>query len=431
MNICVIGAGYVGLVTALGLCELGNNVVCIDIDYEKIIKLNKGLVPIYENELNRILEKNLENKKIKFSNDLKYGVENSEVLFIAVGTPSTDNWDVDMTQVNQVINEICDYIKEYKLIVIKSTVPVGTQENLKYMINSNGISRTKFDIVSNPEFLKEGSALYDFFHGDRIVIGYDSERAKYIISKLYKALNTNIIYTTPRTAELIKYASNAFLATKISYINELANYCTLVGADIETVSYAMGLDKRIAADFLRAGIGFGGSCFPKDTKALVHLGKKVGCSFDVVESAIKVNDKQRVLPLKILKDRFNSLKSKTIAILGLTFKPNTDDLREAPSIYIIDALLENECIVNCYDPIVKNKIKNIYSKVFCFSNMYDCVEGVDAAIICTEWNEILGIDLEKVKNNMKEPIIIDGRNILDLNKVKEYNIEYYSIGRKI
>ncbi len=365
-----------------------------------------------------------------FTDDIKMAVEKSDVIFITVGTPTLGNWEVDLSQFSEVINEICKYIKSYKVIVNKSTVPVGTQKCVKQLLLNKGVKKENFDVISNPEFLREGKAIYDFLNADRIVIGFDSERARKIMEKLYKPFNTEIVFTTPETAELIKYASNAFLATKISFINEMANLCSKVGADIETISYAMGLDKRISPKFLKAGIGFGGSCFPKDTKALVKMAEKYGCDFRVVKSAIEVNDNQRILPVNILLNYYKELAGKVITILGLTFKPNTDDIREAPSLYIIRRLLDMKAVVKCYDPKVSDKMKKIFPNIRCYTNLYDSLQDSYCAIICTEWEEISSIDLDEVKLKMKKPVIIDGRNILDLNKVKDSGMIYFSIGRE-
>ncbi|WP_069650836.1 UDP-glucose dehydrogenase family protein [Caloranaerobacter ferrireducens] len=430
MNVSVIGAGYVGLVSALGFCKMNNNVICVDKKIEKITKLNRGIPTLYEEGLEELLKECLQSRNIMFTDDIRIAVEKSDVIFITVGTPTLENWEVDLSQLNEVIREICKYIKSYKVIVNKSTVPVGTQKYIKQLLVDKGVNEENFDVVSNPEFLREGKAIYDFLNADRIVIGLDSERARKIMEKLYKPFNIEIIFTTPETAELIKYASNAFLATKISFINEVANLCDKVGADIEVISYAMGLDKRISPEFLKAGIGFGGSCFPKDTKALVKIAEKYGCNFKIVKSAIEVNNNQRILPVKILLNYYKKLEGKVITVLGLTFKPDTDDIREAPSLYIIRRLLDMKAVVKCYDPKASDEIKKIFPDINCYPNIYDSLEGSSCAIICTEWKEISSMNLEKAKLKMKEPIIIDGRNALDLNKVRDSGIIYFSIGRK-
>ncbi|MTI66466.1 MAG: UDP-glucose/GDP-mannose dehydrogenase family protein [Firmicutes bacterium] len=429
MKITVIGSGYVGLIAALGFGIKNNKVICVDKDKEKIKSLKKGIPIIYEKGLDKYLKKCIEEKKITFSTDIKKGIRESNIIFIAVGTPALNNGDVDMTQVKEVINDISKYINEYKVIVNKSTVAIGTQKYIKRMLNDKGISNEYFDIVSNPEFLREGKAFDDFFNTDRIVIGYDSEIAKEIMGKLYKNFNKKIVYTNPETAELIKYASNGFLATKISFINEIANLCDEIGGNVEDISYVLGLDKRISPLFLNAGIGFGGSCFPKDTQALVKIGKKYGVAFNVIKSTIDVNNKQRIIPIKKLLNHYKDISGKIISVLGLTFKPGTDDIREAPAIYIINELIKNEAIVKCYDPNVSRKIKEIYPQIEYCNTPYDTFIDSSCAIFCTEWDEFSKLDLFKLKDKMKEPLIIDGRNIFDYKDVKKAKINYFAIGR--
>lgn len=429
MKICVIGAGYVGLVTSLGFAKLGNNVICVDIDINKVVSLNNGIPSIYEEGLEDMLIECLEKKNITFSNNIIEGIEKSNVIFIAVGTPEKNDWDIDMSQVFEVISQISNNILNYRLIVIKSTVPIGTQKRANKIFLENGVSVDTFDIVSNPEFLREGRALHDFFNGDRIIIGCDSLRAKKIMKELYEPFTCEIIYTSPETAELTKYASNAFLASKISFINEIANLCNKVGADIETVAYAMGLDERISPKFLRAGIGYGGSCFPKDTKALVKIGDKHGIDFKIVRGAIEVNEKQRFIPIRILLNKYGSLEKKIITILGLSFKPKTDDIRDSPSLTIIEELIKNNANIKCYDPIAIDKVRNIYSNIMYCYNVYDAIVNSDCIIICTEWDEFNSLNLGKIKDSMNYPMIIDGRNMLDRKKVREKGIEYYSIGK--
>jgi len=428
MNICVIGAGYVGLITALSFSKMKNKVICVDKDIEKINKLNKGVPTIYEDGLKDLLNESLTNKTIVFTNDIGNSVRSSEIIFITVGTPTIKDWDVDMTQIKDVIEQISKYIDDYKVIVNKSTVPVGTQKYVKEILMNIGVAKENFDIISNPEFLREGEAINDFINGDRLVIGYDSEKARKVMEKLYEDFNIETVFTTPETAEIIKYASNAFLATKISFINEVANLCNKVGADIETVSYAMGLDKRISPKFLRAGIGFGGSCFPKDTKALVKIGEKYGCEFNVVKSAIKTNEYQKDIPIKILSNHYGDLEGKTISILGLSFKPETDDFRDAPSLHIIKELLKSKATVKCYDPMVSKDIQKIFPNIEYAKSMYETMNNSFGIIICTEWDEFLEMDLEEVKQRMNRPLIIDGRNIFKPKEIEGKEIYYYSIG---
>jgi UDPglucose 6-dehydrogenase len=430
LNICVIGAGYVGLITALSFAKMNNKVICVEKDVIKVNKLNKGIPTIFEDGLQKLLYECLNNKNILFTTDFASAIKKSDIIFIAVGTPTGKDWSVDTSQVINVINQLSSVIDNYKVIVTKSTVPVGTQKYLQELLIKNGVSEEKFDIVSNPEFLREGKALYDFFYGDKIVIGCNSKKAKTIMEELYKPFQIKMIFTNPPTAELIKYASNAFLSTKISFINEIANLCNKTGANVDTIAYSLGLDKRISPEFLKSGIGYGGSCFPKDTKALVKIGEKFGCDFKLIKSTIEVNDGQKLLPVKILLDHYDDLKGKVISILGLTFKPGTDDIREAPSLYIINELLEKGVIVKCYDPMVSNEIKDIFPNITYCDNLYDSLIDSNCAIICTEWEEFFNIDLKLATEKMKNPMIIDGRNIFNIEQVENSGIQcYYSIGK--
>ena len=431
MKICVIGAGYVGLITSLAFAKVNNKVICVERDVEKVKALNKGVPTIYEEGLDELLNECLSLNNILFTNDIELGVKACDVIFIAVGTPEKNDGSVDMTQVYQVVEQLSIYINNYKIIVNKSTVPIGTQKEVKNLLSIKGIASKNFDVVSNPEFLREGKALHDFFNADRIVIGCDSIKARNIMDELYDPFNSEVIFTTPETAELIKYASNAFLATKISYINEIANLCDKVGADIETISYGMGLDKRISPLFLRAGIGFGGSCFPKDSKALVKIGEKYDVDFKIIRSAIEVNKMQRLLPVKKLLEHYDYLNDKTITILGISFKPETDDIREAPSIYIIKELIKRGVNIKTYDPIVSEEIKSIFPNIKYCDNAYEASENSDCIIICTEWTEFNSLDFSKIKKNMKYPMIIDGRNMLDIKVINELGFEYHSVGRNL
>lgn len=429
MNICVIGAGYVGLITSLAFAKMGNNVICVEKNVKKVDSLNNSIPTIYEENLDELLLECLEKKTISFTNKLEDSVRNSDVVFIAVGTPSLENGEVDMSQVHESINEISKYINKYTIIVNKSTVPVGSQKFVKNLLIKNGVSSDNFDVVSNPEFLREGKALYDFFYGDKIVIGHESQRARNVMNLLYKPFNIPIIFTNPETAELIKYTSNAFLSTKISFINEIANLCNKIGADIDTVALALGLDKRISPEFLRPGIGYGGSCFPKDTLGLISIGQKYDSPFEIVKSAVSVNNKQRVLPVDVLLSEYDDIKDKTITLLGLTFKSGTDDIREAPSLYIIENLLKQGAKINAYDPMVSDEIKEVYPNINYFDNMNESILESECVVICTDWEEFKNLDLDFVKDNMKEAFIIDGRNMLSLDEAKKRNIKYYSIGK--
>ena len=430
MNICVIGAGYVGLITALCFGKKENKVICVEKDLEKLSMLKKGTPTIFEEGLEELLKECLSVNSVQFTQNIALGIRSSDIIFIAVGTPTKENWDVDTEQVEQVIDLISPYIDKYKIIVTKSTVPVGTQKYIKSKLLENHVSQEYFDVVSNPEFLREGKAIYDFFNGDKIVVGCESQKAEEVMKNLYEPFKIKIVVTNPETAELIKYTSNAILSVKISFMNEIANLCNKVGADIDVIAYALGLDKRISPLFLKAGIGYGGSCFPKDTKALVKISENYNCDLKIVKSTVDVNERQRVLPVKILREHYEELEGKTVAILGLTFKPDTDDIREAPSLYIIEKLLKNKVKIKAYDPMVSKEIKSIFPNIIYCDDMYECLVGSDAMIICTEWSEFYNIDLNKVRELMRESVIIDGRNILDMKKIKEVNIKaYYSIGK--
>ncbi|GKX31254.1 UDP-glucose 6-dehydrogenase [Vallitalea longa] len=429
MKICVIGAGYVGLVAALSFAKYKNDVICVDKDVNKVNQLNKGIPTIYEEGLEPLLKKCLEKKYILFTNNIRTAISLSDVIMITVGTPTNPDWSVDISQVIDAANEISISIDKYKVIIIKSTVPVGTHETVKNIFINRGVNENNFDVVSNPEFLREGRALNDFLNGDRMVIGSNSKKAIRIINKIYGPFKTKIIYTNPPTAELIKYASNALLATKISFINEMANLCSKVDANIETLSYGLGLDKRISKEFLNAGIGYGGSCFPKDTKALVNIGEKYGCEFNIVRSTIKVNENQRLKPVEILLDHYNKIEGKTIAILGLTFKPGTDDIRDAPSLYIIDELLSMGAKIKCYDPTVSKEMETLFPNITYCNSIIETVKDSHCAIICTELDEFYKMDLKIIAENMKKPVLIDGRNIIRMKKAKKSGFShYYSIG---
>jgi len=430
MNVCVIGAGYVGLITALCFGKKDNEVICVEKDLKKLSMLRNGTPTIFEEGLDELLKESLRLGSVEFVHDLELGIKSSDIIFIAVGTPTKKNWDVDMQQVDQVISLISKYIDKYKIIVTKSTVPVGTQKYIKNKLLENHVPQEYFDVVSNPEFLREGNAINDFFYGDKIVIGCESKKAEDLMRQLYQPFKIPIVVTSPETAELIKYTSNAFLSVKISFMNEIANLCNKTGGDIEVIAYALGLDKRISPLFLKAGIGYGGSCFPKDTKALVKISEKYNCDLKIVNTAVTVNETQRVLPVKILKEYYKNLHGKTVSILGLTFKSNTDDIREAPSLYIIEQLLINKVKIKVYDPMVTEEIKKIFPNIKYFHDMYECLIDSDALIICTEWSEFYNIDLNKVASMMRESVIVDGRNILDMKNIKETGIKaYYSIGK--
>ena len=441
MNITIVGAGYVGLVSGACFSEFGFNVTCVDKDLDKIDKLNNGKIPIYEPQLEDLVKKNISAQRLFFSNDLSKSFDKSEAIFIAVGTPtnSRDN-SADLSFVYRVIEEIADLINiqsKPKLIVTKSTVPVGTGIKIIEYI-SNYRSELKlykhFDVASNPEFLREGSAIEDFMRPDRVICGVESELAKSIMKKLYRPLNlreTNILFTGRETSELIKYASNGFLATKISFINEIADICEKVGADVQQVAKGIGLDGRIGSKFLHPGPGFGGSCFPKDTRALAEIGKKYNARSKIIESVIDINENRKLNMVKKIQGAVDNLKNKSISILGLTFKPNTDDMRESPSITIVTELLGLCKTVRVYDPVGMNNAKNMneFNGVEWAEDAYDCINGTDAMVLVTEWNEFRALDLKKVKSLLKHPVIIDLRNVYSKEYMQEAGIDYVSIGR--
>ncbi|WP_106496253.1 UDP-glucose dehydrogenase family protein [Lentibacillus sp. Marseille-P4043] len=429
MNIAVVGTGYVGLVTGVSLSEIGHHVTCIDIDEAKVEKMQNGISPIYEPGLSELMTKNIGKNRLFFTTNHREGFEHAEVIYIAVGTPENEDGSANLNFVEQVAKNIAEHVKQDTVVVTKSTVPVGTNHKLKQIINTNLVHDVKVDMVSNPEFLKEGSAIHDSFHGDRIVIGSDSEKASNLLEEVNKAFGVAIYRTDIRSAEMIKYAANAFLATKISFINEISNICELVDANVEDVAEGMGLDKRIGNKFLNAGIGYGGSCFPKDTKALIKIAGNVDYDFELLKGVVNVNKKQQGLLIDKLNNRFDSLKSKKVAVLGLAFKPDTDDMREAASIVITEELVKHGAEVIAYDPIAMDNAKQILnSEVQYAENVEEAIKGADAALILTEWDEIKNIDLN-LFDTMNYPLVIDGRNCFALDTMKDYRVEYYSVGR--
>ena len=441
MNITIVGAGYVGLVSGACFSEFGFNVTCVDKDIDKINKLKDGVIPIYEPQLEDLVKKNIFANRLHFENDLSKSFDISDSIFIAVGTPtnSRDN-SANLIYVYKVIDEIVSLINiknKPKLIVTKSTVPVGTgQEIIKFISNLRPELKLydHFDIASNPEFLREGSAIEDFMRPDRVVCGVESEFAKEIMQKLYRPLNlreTPILFTGRETAELIKYASNGFLATKISFINEISDICEKVGADVQQVAKGIGLDGRIGSKFLHPGPGFGGSCFPKDTRALAEIGKKYKARSRIIESVIDINENRKLNMVKKIQDAIGNLKNKSISILGLTFKPNTDDMRESPSIIIVSELLNMCKTLRVYDPAGMDNAKKMseFNGVEWCQNAYDCIKNTDAMVLITEWNEFRALDLIKVKTLLKQPIIIDLRNVYSKEYMQEVGINYVSVGR--
>jgi len=429
MNISIIGSGYVGLVTGTCLAELGNKVICADSDNKKISGLKKGLIPIYEPGLEELVAQNLKKERLFFTSSIKEAVKGAEIIFIAVGTPSLDNGEADLTGIENVARNIALNMSGYRLIVEKSTVPVETGEWVKHTIATYLKGKVKFDVASNPEFLREGSAINDFMHPDRIVIGVESKKARDKLVSLYKPLNAPIVVTNMKSAELIKHASNAFLATKISFINAISRICDKVGADVKEVSQGMGLDKRIGEAFLNAGIGYGGSCFPKDLDAFITICEKLGYNFELLKAVKDINEEQKDFILQKIKDTLWIIKDKTIGLLGLSFKPNTDDLRNAPSLGIINALLMEGAHLRAYDPQAMNKVKGIPDKVKFCKDPYEACLGSDCLLIVTEWDEFKELDFLKVKKLLKRPLIIDGRNIYEPGSLKKLGFTYIGVGR--
>ncbi len=433
MNICVIGTGYVGLVTGTCLAETGNHVVCVDIDQAKVEKMKNGVVPIYEPLLDVYFERNIKQGRLTFTTDLKEGIKNATILFLALPTPPGEDGSADLSYILNVANELGNSIADYKIIIDKSTVPVGTGDLVKSTIAAK--TNVEFDVVSNPEFLREGFAVEDFMKPDRIVIGTDSEKAKKILTELYTPYvrsGNPIIFMDIRSAELTKYAANAFLATKISFMNEISILCEKLGADVDMVRYGIGTDDRIGKRFLFPGIGYGGSCFPKDVKALIKSAEDVEYNFSILKSVTDVNEKQKKILVKKINHHFNNdIKGKKFAIWGLSFKPDTDDIREAPALEIISELLKGGATVSAYDPEAMDNVRKILSDTIEFTtNPYDALDHADALIIATEWGVFRTPEFDEINKRMKSTLIFDGRNILGLDKMKELGYTYYSIGRK-
>ncbi len=433
MKITVVGTGYVGLVTGTCLAETGNEVVCVDIDNEKVDNMRKGVVPIYEPHLDVLFERNIEANRLQFTTSLDEGLEHGEIVFLALPTPEDEDGSADLSYVLNVSSEIGKKIKTYKVIVDKSTVPVGTAEQVKAVIAEN--ANCEFDVVSNPEFLREGFAVDDFLKPERIVIGSSSEKATELMQKLYAPFvrsGNPIIVMDEKSAELTKYAANSFLATKITFMNEIANYCEKVGADVDKVRVGMGTDSRIGKRFLFPGIGYGGSCFPKDVKALQKAGKNENYDFKILNSVIEVNKTQKTILLPKIEKYFNNdLKGKRIAIWGLAFKPETDDVREAPAIDMMHGLLENGAKLTVFDPEAMPNIKKQFGNTLQYADsMYNALENAEMLLICTEWSIFRTPDFSKIKQKLKNPVIFDGRNLYNVEDVKSEGFTYVSIGRK-
>jgi len=429
MDICIIGAGHVGLVTAACFAELGNQVVCVDNNRPKIAGLKKSIIPFYEPQLKEMVVRNVKEKRLAFTTNLKEAVRKSLVIFIAVGTPPRENGEADLTDIEGVAQKIARYMPSYRLIVEKSTVPVETGKWVEHTIRVNIRGKKKFDVASNPEFLREGSGLEDFMHPDRIVLGLESKRAKDIFVELYKPLKAPIIITDIKSAELIKHASNSFLATKISFINAIANICERVGADVAKVAEGLGKDRRIGDKFLNAGCGYGGFCFPKDLEAFIRIAGKKGYDFRLLKAVKQINEEQKGLILKKIEGALWNLKGKSIGILGLSFKPGTDDLRFAPSIDIIKGLQLNGAKIRAFDPQAMQGGREIFKGIKFCRDVYETARGSDCLVVLTEWNEFKEIDFKRIKKLLKQLVIIDGRNIYDPAKMKKMGFRYVGIGR--
>jgi len=433
MNISVIGTGYVGLVTGACFAEFGVQVTCMDKDERRIALLEKGDIPIYEPGLAELVRKGLSEGRLTFTTDLGKAVESGLAIFIAVGTPSRDDGSADLSFVEDVGRSIAAHLNGYKVIVTKSTVPVGTGERLRDLITQHAPPAARFDMVSNPEFLREGSAIEDFMRPNRVVIGADSPQAEALMRDLYRALyliETPFVFTDVATAEMIKYASNAFLATKVSFINEVANLCERVGANVQVVAKAMGLDHRIGSKFLHPGPGYGGSCFPKDIAALIRTGRQAGCVMEIAEAAARANDKQRDRMVEKIREALGgSLQGTRLAVLGLSFKPNTNDLRDAPALGIIPKLQAEGAEVRAYDPAGMEEARKLLPTVTLCANAYEAAAGADALVLMTEWNQFRNLDLERIQRSLKRPVFVDLRNVYEPARMTALGFRYSSVGR--
>lgn len=433
MKIAVVGTGYVGLVTGTCFAETGNQVTCVDVNAEKVQQLKDGIVPIYEPELDVLFERNTAAGRLTFTTSLAEGIEGAKVIFLALPTPPGEDGHADLKYVLKVADDLGPLLKQYAIVVNKSTVPVGTADKVNERVAKG--AKVEYDVVSNPEFLREGVAVEDFLKPERVVVGTKSDKAKKVMEELYEPFvrqGNPVIFMDERSAEVTKYAANAFLAAKISFMNEIANLCEIVGADVDNVRKGIGTDSRIGKRFLFAGIGYGGSCFPKDVQALYHTSKSNDYNFQILDAVMKVNDLQRERFFNTISTHFKGdLKGKTVALWGLAFKPNTDDIREAPALYIIDELLAAGAQVRAYDPEAIKNVKQIYGdKVYFAKDEYDALTGADFLVIATEWNEFRSPDFDKIGSMLKEKLIFDGRNLYNLSTIKELGYTYYSIGRE-
>lgn len=432
MNIAVIGTGYVGLVTGACFAEFGVHVTCVDKDQEKIALLQKGQIPIYEPGLGELVGKNTASGRLLFSTDVASAIRGALVVFIAVGTPPRGDGTANLAHVEAVAETIAQNLNDYKVIVTKSTVPVGTGERLRKIIGKNLKEQVDFDIVSNPEFLREGSAIEDFLRPNRVVIGANSQQAVAIMKDLFRPLyliETPFVVTDVPTAEMIKYASNAFLATKISFINEIANLCERVGADVHLVAKGMGLDGRIGPKFLHAGPGYGGSCLPKDTLALVQIAKQKGYELALLDAVIRVNARQRSFMVEKILQTLGPMEGKTLAILGLAFKPNTDDMRDSPAIEIIQGLMKSGAKIRAYDPAAMSEAAKILKDITYCNDAFETVRDTDAVVLLTEWNEFRNLDLERLRKSLRQPVFIDLRNVYDEQRMNRAGFRYIGVGR--
>jgi UDPglucose 6-dehydrogenase len=432
-KICMVGTGYVGLVSGACLADFGNRVICVDIDEARLDSIRNGIMPIYEPGLKELVAHNHSAGRLVFSSDLESAVEDSQVIFSAVGTPEREDGAADLSAVFRVAKDIASHMRDYRVFVQKSTVPVGTSERVGDIIRENLRGSVEFDRVSNPEFLREGSAIEDFMRPNRVVIGVESERAREIMREIYRPLyllETPLVFTTIRTAELIKYASNAFLATKISFINEIAELCEKVGADVDEVARAMGLDRRIGPKFLHAGVGYGGSCLPKDVAAIIHTADEAGVPLRVIKATSEVNRALLDRLMEKIGGELPDLAGKTIAVLGLSFKPNTDDVRESPALRLVERLLAAGARVNAYDPAAMDNVRRLHGgRISYCEDSYGAVRGADALVIMTEWNEFRVLDLDTVKNLLRSPVVIDCRNIYQPETMAKMGFRYHSFGR--
>lgn len=434
MNIAVVGTGYVGLVTGTCFAETGNNVICVDIDTKKVEKMKNGEVPIYEPHLDVLFERNIKQKRLSFTTNLKEAIDQCQIIFLALPTPPDEDGSADLKYILGVAEELGKIITEYKIIIDKSTVPVGTADKVTAAVAKN--ATVDFDVVSNPEFLREGFAVDDFMKPDRVVIGTRSDKAINVLKELYKPFvrqGNPVIFMDEKSAELTKYAANAFLATKITFMNEIANFCELVGADVDMVRRGIGTDTRIGNRFLFPGIGYGGSCFPKDVSALAKSGKEVGYDFKIINAVMDVNERQKTSIIPKIKDFYQgTISGKTFAIWGLAFKPDTDDIREAPALYIIDELLKAGAKVKCFDPEAMENVKEKYGDKITFAqDEYSCLDGTDALIVATEWALFRTPDFKKIASKLNEKVIFDGRNLYDIEEMKQHDFFYASVGREV